>query len=310
MADNYHGTFIRGEGGSDIYLHCWDKVDEARGVVQIFHGMAEHGARYYPLVEYFNRKGFVVYADDHRGHGRTAKRLEDIGYIGEDGFNKIVKDEYIISNFLGEKYKGLPLIIIAHSFGSFIAQEYMIRYGNKIDGAVLCGSAAMNTIKAKAGYILASLERAVRGEKHRSRFLDFMSFGSFNRGIKDNKSRFSWLSTDKEEVRKYEEDPYCGEVFTTGFFYYLAKAFLNLYKPERLSLIPKDLPVFIIAGDRDPVGEYGRLVKRLYNIYLDAGCRKVSMKLYSGKRHELFNEVNRKEVFDDIWEWMQKEILG
>ncbi|WAM36424.1 alpha/beta hydrolase [Caldicellulosiruptor acetigenus] len=304
MREKYRGFWLKAEDGHDIYLHAWDQVDNPRGILQIFHGMAEHGKRYEGFAQYMNEHGFIVYADDHRGHGRTAGSLENIGYIGEDGFNKLVQDEYLISKFLKEKYPWLPLFIVAHSFGSFVAQEYIIRYGWGINGLVLSGSAAMNTLKAKLGYILASIERLIHGEKYRSRFLDWLSFGTFNRRIKNNPSKFAWLSTDEKEVRKYEEDPYCGGIFTTGFFYYLSRGFLGLYRPERLANLPKDLPILIIAGEEDPVGEYGRLVKRLYNIYKEAGCQNVDLKLYPGKRHELFNEVNREEVYADVLNWL------
>ncbi|SHG69062.1 Lysophospholipase, alpha-beta hydrolase superfamily [Thermosyntropha lipolytica DSM 11003] len=308
MDSFYEGFYIEGAQGEKIYLHSWAKVSSPRGVVQIFHGMAEHGKRYERLARYLNEQGLVVFADDHRGHGRTAGSLENLGYIGEDGFNLIVEDEYKISCWLREKYPGVPLFIIAHSFGSFIAQEYIIRYGKEIEGVILCGSAAMDTIKAKAGYIVASLVKMIKGEKHKSPFLDYLSFGSFNRKIKDSRSKFAWLSTDDEEVKKYEEDPFCGTLFTAGFFYYLARAFLHLYKQERLNNIPADLPILIIAGSDDPVGEYGKLVQKLYYMYKNIGCNDVDIKLYPGKRHELFNEKGREEIYKDVNAWLQKKI--
>lgn len=309
MAAGYKGFYIEGAGEEKIYLHSWEGVKEPKGIIQIFHGMAEHGRRYERLALYLNEHGFVVFADDHRGHGRTAGNLESIGYIGKDGFNLIVEDEYKISLLLRDEYPGLPLFIVGHSFGSFIAQEYIIRYGTYIDGAVLCGSAAMNTVKAKAGYVMSALVKSVRGEKHRSWLLDYLIFGTFNKKIKDNKSRFAWLSTDKEEVKKYEEDPFCGTLFTAGFFYYLSQAFLQLYKKERLSNIPTDLPILIIAGEDDPVGEYGKLVRRLHKLYLKTGCSNVELKLYPGKRHELFNEIGYEEIYDQLTRWLLTQVL-
>lgn len=309
MDNGYEGFYVEGAGGKKIYLHSWKEVKEPKGIIQIFHGMAEHGKRYERLARYLNKHGFIVFADDHRGHGRTAGDLESIGYIGKDGFNLIVEDEHKISLLLREKYPGLPLFIIAHSFGSFIAQEYIIRYGGEISGVVLCGSAAMDTLKAKAGYVVAALVKKLRGEMHKSWLLDYLSFGNFNKRVKDSKSRFAWLSTDKEEVKKYEEDPFCGTLFTAGFFYYLAQAFLELYKKERLFNIPPDLPIFIIAGEDDPVGEYGELVKRLYKIYLETGCQNVKLKLYPEKRHELFNEKGYEEIYDQLVQWLFAQAL-
>lgn len=309
MENGYKGFYVEGYGGERIYLHAWEEVAEPRGIIQIFHGMAEHGGRYAGLARYLNRAGFVVFADDHRGHGKTAGSIDDIGYIGEDGFNMIVEDERKISLWLKERYSGLPLFIVAHSFGSFIAQEYIIRYGRDIDGVVLCGSAAMNTWKARMGYIVASLVKNLKGERYKSRLLDFLSFGTFNKKIKDGRSRFAWLSTDEGEVRKYEEDPFCGTIFTAGFFYYLAQAFLKLYEQDRLERIPKDLPILLIAGEEDPVGEYGKLVRRLYDLYRRAGCRQVEIKLYPGKRHELFNEKEREGIYEHLKIWLEEKVL-
>lgn len=303
------GFYVEGHEGFRIYLHSWDEVKEPRGIVQILHGMAEHGKRYDSFARYLNSHGWLVFADDHRGHGITAGSLDNIGYIGKDGFNCIVEDEHIITRYLRGKYPGLPLVIIAHSFGSFIAQEYIIRYGSEIDGVVLCGSAAMDNWKARAGYAVASMVRVLKGERHKSRLLDYLSFGTFNRRIKNPASKFSWLSTDEKEVEKYEQDPFCGTVFTAGFFYYLSRAFLNLYRRERLKKIPAELPVFIIAGGEDPVGGYGKLVERLYYIYKDTGCVNVDMRLYPGKRHELFNEKEKEKVYSDVKEWLEKAIL-
>ncbi|AEM77952.1 alpha/beta hydrolase [Thermoanaerobacter wiegelii] len=311
MASNYSNFFIKGEDGVDIYVHLWEPVEIPKGIIQIFHGMAEHGGRYGNFARYMNEKGFIVCANDHRGHGKTAGTLDDIGYIGKNGFEKIVEDEYVIMKFLKEKYENLPVVIFGHSFGSFIAQEFMIRHGKETNGVILSGSSAIKELPLRFGYALAFVEKTLFGEKKRSKILDKLTFGSYNKKIKeDNLSKFEWLSTDKEEVKKYEEDPYCGGVFTVGFFYYFFKGLLNLYKTQRLLAIPKDLPLFVISGEEDPVGEYGKLVKRLYELYKSIGLKQVNIKLYPGKRHELLNEVEREKVYEDILTWIGKRVLN
>ncbi|MCK4257385.1 MAG: lysophospholipase [Halanaerobiales bacterium] len=297
---------IKGSDGMNVFVHCWNKVAEPRAVVQIFHGMAEHAARYERFAKYLNSEGFIVYANDHRGHGRTAGSVEELGYIGQDGFNMIVEDEYIITELIQEKHQGLPIIVFGHSFGSFIAQEYIINYGKEIVGVVLCGSAAKLGIEVHAGKMIAGLEKIIFGERKKSKLLDFLSFGSYNKRIKNNTCRFDWLSTDVDEVKKYEEDPYSGTLFTVGFFYYFLQGLSKLYKKDRLAKIPKDLPIFIIAGDQDPVGNYGRLVKKLYSIYQETGIHDVKMRLYPGGRHELLNEVNRDEVALHLLTWFNE----
>jgi alpha-beta hydrolase superfamily lysophospholipase len=301
--------FIKGSDGKDVFVHCWDDVSHPKGVVQIFHGMAEHAKRYKEFAEYLNDQGYVVYADDHRGHGETAGDVEDLGYIGEDGFNQIVDDGYVIMKGIKEKYSSLPVIVFGHSFGSFIAQEFIIRYGEEVAATILCGSAARTGVEVSLGKKISYIEKDLFGERNQSKLLDFLSFNNYNKGIKDSKSKFAWLSRDQEEVRKYEEDPYCGTLFTAGFFYYFFEGISKLYVKERLAEIPKGLPIFIIAGDKDPVGQYGRLVKKLHSFYKKAELKDVQYKLYSGGRHELLNEMNKDEVFDDVATWIKKKVF-
>ncbi|MEZ0536660.1 lysophospholipase [Caldicellulosiruptoraceae bacterium PP1] len=301
-----NGFFINSHDNKRIYVYCWENVDKPKGIVQIFHGMAEHAGRYKDFAEFLNKKGYVVFADDHRGHGKTEDDEKMLGVIGNDGFNKIIEDEYQILKLLIEKYSNLPIFIFGHSFGSFLAQEFLIRYGNELNGVILCGSAAMTGPIVTLGRILTSLQRIFFGEQKKSRLMNTLSFGSYNKRIKNNKSKFAWLSTDENEVKKYEQDRLCGKIFSIGFYYYLFKAFQNLYKKERLSLIPKDIPLLIISGQDDPVGEYGNLVKKLYKIYKDIGLLNVSLKLYPNKRHELLNEVDKKLIFNHIIKWMQE----
>jgi len=303
------GSFIKGQDGKDVFVYCWDDVSHPKAVVQIFHGMAEHAERYKDFAKYLNQQGYIVYADDHRGHGKTAGNVEDLGYIGEDGFNQIVEDEHTIMKDIKEKYRSLPVIIFGHSFGSFIAQEFIIRYGEEVSATVLCGSAARKGLEVSLGQKISALEKYLFGERNQSKLLDYLSFNNYNKGIKDSTSKFAWLSRDPEEVRKYEDDPYCGRLFTTGFFYYLFQGLSQLYVKERLAQIPKELPIFIIAGDRDPVGNQGRSVKKLHSFYKEANVKDVQCKLYKGGRHELLNEINKNEVFNDIATWVKEKVV-
>jgi alpha-beta hydrolase superfamily lysophospholipase len=261
------GSFIKAADSKNIYVYCWDKVINPKGVIQIFHGMAEHAARYKDFANFLNNNGFIVYANDHRGHGQTVSTEDDLGYIGKDGFNIIVEDEYQIKKFIKQKYSKLPIIVLGHSFGSFIAQEYIIKYGNEINGVILSGSAARIGADVFAGRILSSIGKHILGEKKKARIINYFAFRGYNKGIKNPSSKNQWLSTDEDEVKRYDEDPFCGYVCTTGFYYYFFKGITKLYKTERLSKIPQKLPIFIISGAKDPVGNYGIWVKRLHDIY-------------------------------------------
>jgi len=296
--------FMKTEDGKEVYIYCWDEVENPKGILQIFHGMAEHGKRYTDFARFLNRNGYIVYADDHRGHGKTAGTIEEIGYIGFNGFDNIVLDEHELTESIKSKYPELPIIILGHSFGSFIAQDYITRYSDKISGVILSGSSMKNEAEVVAGKALATIQRRIYGERRTAVLLNFLSFGAYNKKIEKPKSKFAWLSRDEEQVKRYEEDALCGTIFTVGFFHYFLKALTEIYKPHKLLRIPKALPVKIVSGAADPVGEYGVGVERLYQMYKELGIKDLNMKLYPGARHEIINEINKDEVFEDLLKWL------
>jgi Lysophospholipase len=299
---------ISGNDGKEVTVYNWSNVEKPRAVVQIIHGMAEHAARYGRLAAFLNENRIAVYGEDHRGHGRTAGSVEKLGCIGKDGFNNIVEDNHILFNKIKQMHPEIPVIILGHSFGSFITQEYITRYGNELAGVILSGTSMMDDMEVKAGSILAAILKTVFGEEKQSKFLDGLSFNSYNRRVSNPAGKFDWLSRDREELQKYEQDPYCGTVFTTGFYYYFLKDLNSLYKEEKLDRIPKDLPIFIAAGDSDPLGKYGRDVEKLHSLYINKGLKSVRFKLYPGARHEILNEINRDEVMKEFLGWILERI--
>lgn len=299
------GFFIDGNHGKKIFLRVWDKVDKPLGLVQIFHGMAEHGGRYDDFALFLNSRGYIVYADDHRGHGLSLGENEVLGYIGQDGFNSIVEDERLISQILRDKYRDLPLYLFAHSFGSFIGQEYILKFSDSINGVILSGSAKQDGLDIKAARILASLQNTFFEPSKAAKFLDKLSFGSYNNRVENKRTKFDWLSRNEGEVDKYIEDDLCGYISPINFYYNLFSGFKDLYKSDRLSIINKSLPILIISGDMDPVGKYGDSLKRLYRTYKDLGLKDISLKLYQGGRHELLNEINKDEVYAFIYKWLK-----
>ena len=294
---------LKAKDGHMINVYCWNKVERPIAVLQIFHGMAEHAGRYNKFANSLNNQEIAVFGDDHRGHGQTAILNGKPGVIGKDGFNKIVEDEYMITNMIKNKYPKTPVYIFAHSFGSFIGQEYITRYGSEIDGIILCGTAAQIGFEFRLAKILAFLQMKIFGEEEKATFLEFLSFGSYNKKINISDGS-NWLSRDTEEVFKYSQDKSCGFTCSIGFYYYFIDGLLNLYKKNKLISIPKTLPVYIIAGQEDPVGQYGSRVEKLYEIYKKTDLTDLNMKLYKDCRHELLNELNREEVTDDVLRWI------
>lgn len=297
-------SYFKSHDGKKIFLHKWDEVENPIGIIQIFHGMAEHGARYDDFANFLNNKGYIVYADDHRGHGKTADSIDALGYLGEDGFNNIVEDEYFITKNIKSEYPSLPIFIFAHSFGSFIGQEYINRYSDQVNGVILSGSAKQSGIDFRVGLAVTKLIKKFGDESKKNEFLESIIFGNYNKKEKDNNSKFAWLSGDKNEVKKYEDDEYCGTVFTTNFYRNMFTGFKYLYLKEKTDKINRSLPLFIIAGEMDPVGKYGKSVKKLFNHYKKLNLNNVSIKLYLEGRHELINEVNKFVIYNDIYNWI------
>lgn len=293
--------------GTDIFVYNWlpDADVKVKGIVQIAHGMAETAARYESFAEVLTRNGYIVCINDHRGHGKTAGAIENVGYLAEeDGFDWLVKDLYQLSGIIKKENPELPLFLFGHSMGSFAAQRYIMLYGNELKGVILSGSNGEQGIMLDIGAFLAKKEIKKNGRKAKSNKLDEMSFGSFNNAFKPNRTEFDWLSRDNDEVDKYINDPFCGTVFTCGFFYDFFIGLKAIESKNNLRLVPKELPIFIFSGDKDPVGKFGKGVIRLFNRYKKYGVKDVTYKLYKGGRHEMLNEINKDEVMKDVVDWL------
>lgn len=309
---NEHFTFTDTEN-IPIFVYKWtpEDISKAVGIVQIMHGMAEHAGRggYERFANVLSANGFIVYANDHRGHGKTAGTVEKTGFIGEkNGFDMMVKDEYMISDRAGKEHPGLPLFVFAHSMGSFIAQLYAEESGSRLKGLVLSGTNGPGGSLVAAGRIIAGLLSVLQGKRHRSPLLDSMSFGSFNSHFKPNRTAFDWLSRDNAEVDKYVADPFCGFICATSTFYFLTDALLRMHKPAAMKRIPKTLPILMVSGANDPVGVNGAGVKLLADIYRTNGVADLTVKLYPDARHEILNETNRDEVMADVVAWLQARL--
>ena len=221
-----------------------------------------------------------------------------------DEYYKALKD----SNDIKKENEELPLILFGHSMGSFVSQRYIELYGDKIDGVILSGTNGRPDPITKLGIIISRDEMILRGRKAKSKVMDKLSFGDFNSNFKPNRTDYDWLCSVDEEVDKYIADPQCGFVCTTSYYYDLIRGLWKINEKENLKLIPKDLPVLIFAGDKDPVGDFGKGIIRLYECYKDLGIENLRYKLYKDGRHEMLNESNKDEVIEDILKWCN-EIL-
>ncbi len=295
---------------SKIHAIKWEPEEKPIAVLQIVHGMAEYIDRYDEFARFMVSKGFVVVGDDHLGHGKTASENNAIyGYFcKQDPATVAVRDVHRLKKMTQEEYKGLPYIIFGHSMGSFITRNYLIKYGTGVQAAIICGTGDQPKAMVIAGKIMCGLVGLFCGQKHISPFLDKLSFSSYNNRIKDKRTDFDWLSANKENVDKYIADPDCGRIFTVNGFKTLATLVSRLKDEDAVKKMPDTLPIFLIAGAEDPVGDYGEAIKRVYKQYQDIGMKDVSMKLYENDRHEILNEDNKEEIFDDIYQWINEKV--
>ena len=293
--------------GIDIFVYVWhpDENTELRGIVQISHGMAETAARYERLALALTTHGYIVYANDHRGHGRTAGSLERLGIPGANGFQRMVVNMAELTDQIRARHPKLPIFLLGHSMGSFLAQQYMIKFSDKIKGVILSGSNGRQSSLLVVAIWLAKLQAKLQGDNHRSQLLHSLTFGSYNKAFRPNRSNFDWLSRDTAEVDTYIHDPFCGAVFTAGFFRDFFKGLQDIHRPEQMEKIPKNLPVYIFSGEKDPVGAMGNGVRQLLQMYRKLGLKQVSSTLYPEGRHEMLNELNREEVTKDLIHWLQ-----
>jgi alpha-beta hydrolase superfamily lysophospholipase len=299
---SFHFT---GVNGQDIFTRYWNAPQNPQGILQIYHGMAEHAERYADFACHMNSIGFSVYACDLRGHGKTGELNHNSCDIDKDGFNGIVQDQHVLSKLIGIRNPGVPLFVLGHSFGAFIAQEYIKHYGSEIAGVILSGSCMLEGPAIKLGGCLAAISMPL-GKSRRNALLDKLSFGSYNKVISNPVSKFAWISRDDEQVKKYDADSFCGNIMSTNFYYYFFKGLNRLNR--NIGSIPKNLPVYLMSGDNDPVGQYGKGTTKLYEMYRSVGIADLQLKLYPGGRHEMLNETNRQEVYQDIAAWLQKHL--
>lgn len=283
---------LKGYNEFELSCYIWDNVEKPTGVVQIIHGMQEHAKRYNDFAKYLNSIGLIVFASDLRGHGLTAINNNlPLGYSDGDIFLEIVHDQIILTEYLNNKYK-LPITVFGHSFGSFIAQRYMIENGFKIKNIILCGSTYTNSMLYKSGYVLASLCRFFKGKKAKAKLIEKLSLKSYGKGF----DKGNWLTRDYKVWQKYLDDELCGKSFPNNFYWSFFKHARHNYK--NLKNIPFYVPILLISGTDDPVmGKKG--IQQLFYKYGIAN-KKVYLKLYPGARHELLNEINKDEVYKDV----------
>ena len=268
-----------------------------KGLVQLAHGMAEHKERYLPFMEYLADRGYASIINDHRGHGASVKAPGDLGYFYADGANALVKDLHQLTLWFRQRYPGLKLFLFGHSMGSLAVRVYRQRFDGDIDGLVVCGSPGQNPA-AGAGLFLNRVMTAFKGERYISKLFVKMTTGSFNKGNPKDGSPNAWLSTNQDNVQRYDADPLCGFPFTLNGYKALLELMRDAYNPVPAG--HPDLPVHFLSGEHDPCAPDQKGFEDAVQRVKDDGYRTVTAKMYPGMRHEVLNQTGHQVVFDDL----------
>lgn len=288
--------------GHPLFFRVWN-TDGAKATLHILHGMAEHSARYDHFARYMNSLGFVVYAQDHRGHGCTKAEDEKGWFAEHDGWKLVCSDSWALDKLISQEHQYLPHFLMGHSMGSFMARSVLGMHPDAFDAVIIMGTGASQGLIGKLGRMIAKHNAAAAGGRMPDEKMNVLAFGSYAKHF-PGEGNFGWLTKDKAEVRKYEDDPLCGFTCSSAFFADLLEGIEMANDSKLAGNIRKDLPMLIISGEDDPVGGYGKGVRKVHRLYEKAGLRP-RLKLYPEDRHELLNETDRDAVMDEIGAFCQ-----
>ncbi len=295
-------------GAGKIHVCRWTPECEPKAVLQIVHGIAEFVERYDNFARYMNSKGYIVVAEDHMGHGKSIGENGVLGYF-HGGWFTGVADTYKLMRDTMSEFPALPYILFGHSMGSFMTRTILCDHPDSgIAAAIICGTGWQPAFALPA--VIKFVEGLCKktGEKTPSDKLQQLIFGSYNKKITSPRTKNDWLTRDNAIVDEYTAHPLCGFTPACGLLRDMMKGICHVERSDNLAKMQKQLPVFFIAGSEDPVGPYGKGVEKAAKAFKKAGMNNVSLKLYPGCRHEILNELNKQEVYDDICAWLTKQI--
>lgn len=282
---------------------------QPRAVIQIAHGIAEHIERYDDFMAFLAENGFVAVGNDHLGHGQSAAGPAEIGIFAEaNGWDYVVTDMDLLRDQMRREYPDLPYIFFGHSMGSFLTRTYLILHPEKYDAAILSGTGHQSKALVLAGYTAANAIVKLKGPRADGQKLNDMAFGSYTKKIEDPRTPFDWLSRDPANVDKYIADPLCGFVCKASLYRDMMEGIKFLGNQKNIDRMSKEQPIYFMSGQDDPVGDYGAGVERAYKAFCRAGLHDVMIRLYPGGRHEMLNETNKDQVYQDILAWLNEKM--
>ena len=300
--------YYESQCGSRLHGCRWMPEGTPKAVIQIVHGIAEHVDRYEEFAAFLNGLGYLVVAEDHMGHGKSICAQTPRGCF-RGGWAGAVEDTYRLLTDTRTEFPDIPYVLFGHSMGSFMARTILAKHPDSgIAAAVICGTGWQSAAILKAGQASCRMISKLKGTEHPSKMLQSMAFGAYNKRVEDPRTVYDWLSRDAEIVDAYIADPLCGFTASAGLMSAMMEGLGYIQDEKNLRNMKKDMPVFFIAGGDDPVGPYGDGVIHTANMFRKAGMECVDVRLYPLGRHEILNEINRREVFEDIRQWLEKSV--
>ena len=301
-------SYPSSDGSHTVHAMEWLPQGQPRAVVQIVHGVAEYVGRYDHVARFLTERGFLVCGEDHLGHGKTVDDGKYGYFSPRGGWDLVARDIRRLRELQGEKYPGVPYVMLGHSMGSFLTRTYLIRWPDTVDGAVLSGTGQEPAPLVALGKALAGGLCLLRGGDYVSPMINAMSLGAYNKKFAPNRTGADWISRDEAVVDVYLKDPLCTFTPTVAMFRDMMGGLQYIADRSNLARMDKETPVYFLSGDRDPVGAMGKGVEKVVRMFRKAGCRDVSVKLYPEGRHEMFNELNRDEVMADLLAWLESKL--
>jgi len=305
---NFYNFTFKANDGKLIYAYKWlPKLPstQIKAAIQIVHGMGEHALRYNDFANYLTANGFAVYALDQRGHGKTAQTIENFGHQADkNGWMLVVDDIKKLTEIIKKENPQTNIFLFGHSAGSFLVRDYLIKFSdeskNEIKAVILSGTATSPGIMGYLGiliskYLIKKYNPAVKSPLHRK-----LTFEKYNSHFKPNRTTSDWISRDNEAVDKLLADPYCFTLFSATFYMELIQSTLRINNFKNIKKMPKNIPILLISGTQCSVGNYTKGIKKVYKDFIKAGIKDVELKLYKDARHELINELNKIEVYEDV----------
>lgn len=302
-----HIYYLSEDKKTNIHAVKWLPDGKPKGVVQIIHGMCEYAERYAPFAEFLSARGYIVCAEDHAGHGKSAATKDELGWFNEKhSLDTVIADIRTLHQMMKAEAARLPYFVMGHSMGSFFCRKYISMYGTELAGAIIMGTGFKGAPLMNTALVMTRLNATFKGWRNRSKFIKSLAFGSYNKRFKSENNALSWLSVNTDNTESYKANEFCNFDFTNNGYFVLFSAIKSACSKRTVASVPKNLPVYFVAGSCDPVGDFGKGVIKAYEKFKKSGIAKVDITLYDNARHEILNDICKEQTYADLLNFLNK----